>query len=63
MRTPKEVHIDDGTVCCVPPEYDDMGGGAPGIQIEAFIYDSKGIDKLIKILNEKRYWLNRINKG
>lgn len=61
MKTPNDLSVRDVTVSCLPPEFDDMGGGAPGIQVEGFIYNVQELDKVVAMLQKRRTWLKRIN--
>jgi hypothetical protein len=59
MRTPSDLKLFDGSAECLPEEYDDMGGGSYGVQINAFIYDSKDIKKLKRWLEKAERWIVR----
>lgn len=61
-RRPKGLNLYDGRAEYYPPEYDDMGGGAPGLQIDAFIYDAKNARKLAKWLVEAAKYLEHKEK-
>ena len=57
---PKDIQLYDGSASCVPEEYDDMGGGAFGVQIDdGFLYDSKNVRRLINWLVKAEAWMKR----
>lgn len=56
-RKPKDINLWDGGAECVTEEFDDKGGGAFGVNIHAFIYDSKNVKRLIEWLPKALAWI------
>lgn len=57
MRKPVRRFLHDGNAQCVSEDYDDMGDGAFGVQIDAFLCSSEEVLKLIKFLNKAHKWM------
>lgn len=58
-RKPADRYLHDGTAKCVSEDYDDMGGGAFGVEVDAFLYSSEEVEKLIKFLDKALVWMKR----
>lgn len=55
---PKKIILWDGSAECVSEDYDDHGGGAFNVRVDAdALYDAKNVRKLIKWLEKAEKWL------
>lgn len=59
MRKPVKRYLHDGKAECVSEDYDDMGGGAFGVDVQAFLYSSEEVEKLIRFLEKASKWIKR----
>lgn len=57
MKKPKELIFKDISIEPYSESYDDMGGGAFCIQVDATIYESKDLRRVIKRLKKCEEWL------
>jgi len=61
-RKPVTRYLHDGKAKCVSEDYDDMGGGAFGVDIQAFLYSSEEVEKLILFLQKALVWIKHKEK-
>lgn len=58
-KKPRPIVLYDGTAECLSEDYDDKGGGAFCVSVEASaIYDSKNVRKLILWLEKAERWIH-----
>lgn len=58
-RKPKDIDLWDGVAECCSEEYDDKGGGAFCVHVDAVLYDAKNVKKLMKWLPKALAWIEK----
>lgn len=59
MKKPCDRYLHDGVAKCVSENYDDLGGGAFGVEVDAFLYSSDEVKKLIIFLEKSLKWIEK----